>query len=687
MPQLADDFFDRIAGSLSSGDLSRVSSAWLLAKSAHSGQSRQSGEPYETHPLAVASLLFELLGSDADALCAALLHDVVEDSDTPLSSIAAAFGPRVARVVDGVSKLDQIPAAGGGGVSKDDTLRKLVAAGGRDWRVFAVKLCDRLHNMRTLSSVSRMKQYRVAAETRLVYVPLANYVGFLQIAAELRALSLRWLYPWRWIVVEKWVRYKVAVDRLRLQQMARQLDLRAATESPLADARVSNALMIRGFDLLRGNRAHRSLFAVPVVYELYASIDDAYQQCARLHRDFALLPATFSSQASEGVVTSKILLAGHALVVECVFFFPRVARSEASFDITDGDDFAAMAATSEHPGDFTRVLRDLVEHTSIAVFSPGGRCLSLPAHACGLDFAFAIHTDIGLRATAVRVNGRLCDARAELVSGDVVEVVTSETIVAKPEWEVVLRSPRARAKLRHWLREASSENAAALGVRLIADALGSAESADIAALAANVSLLNTFGCSSSGELFRKVGSGELSAFAVAAQARGTGADQLLRSTNAADERSRLALNGGVYAGIEYCEFCMPVPGDAILATGSYSGVKIHRVLCPKSGDNRGSAEFFSPMWVSPITRALPTKIRVECRDRRALLADCARAVSDCGVDVIAVNTHSELNSITLAAVLEFTVQVRSLKKLDACVNALRLIDGVRVSRRVDATDT
>jgi guanosine-3',5'-bis(diphosphate) 3'-pyrophosphohydrolase len=202
-------FFDRIARRLTANDLSRVRSAWALAKTAHSGQTRQSGEPYDTHPLAVAEILLDLLGADADALCAALLHDVVEDSDTPLAFIRADFGDPVAHIVDGVSKLESIKSSvGAATLSNEDTLRKLVGAGGRDWRVFAVKLCDRLHNMRTLGSVSREKQVRVALETSLVYAPLAKYVGFQEIATELELLSLRWRFPWRWAIITKWAAYK-----------------------------------------------------------------------------------------------------------------------------------------------------------------------------------------------------------------------------------------------------------------------------------------------------------------------------------------------------------------------------------------------------------------------------------------------------------------------------------------------
>lgn len=673
-------FFDKIARSLTAHDLSRVQSAWALAKTAHCGQTRQSGEPYDTHPLAVAEILFDLLGADADALCAALLHDVVEDSDTPLASIRADFGDAVAHIVDGVSKLESVKASVASDVtSKEETLRKLISAGGRDWRVFAVKLCDRLHNMRTLGSVSREKQRRVALETSLVYAPLARYVEFQQIATELEALSLRWRFPWRWRVIAEWAAYKSWVDQRRLAPVFKHVGWTHCFASGLNSERVISELTVRGFALLRADRACRALFAVPTIFDLTASIEDAHSGIASLHRHFQYLPASFVCLPHEGVVSSKVLLRRQALVAEFVCLFPRIARATQALaldDGNDGNDFAAVSSAAGQPGNFTRVLRELVEHTSIAVFSPKGQRLSLPRHASGLDFAFAIHTDLGLRADAVRVNGRLCDAGVELSSGDIVEVIAGDRILAVPEWESVLKSPRSRAKLRHWLRESAQDDAAILGRRLLADAAGLPDADDALLNVDMQTLSQSFGVSTREDLWRRVGSGELSAFAVAAQLRGSGAAQLLRLTNAADARSRLLLDGRPLAGVQYCEVCMPVAGDAILAVGSFSGVKIHRIGCPRRIEGRASNDVFAPMWAARIAHPLPSELLVQSADRNGLLADCARAVSDSGINVIAVTSLSSRSSSRPIATLAFTVLIRSRAKLDSCLKALSAVTGV-----------
>lgn len=687
MPPLGSVFFSRVAEKLSATDLVRVEHAWCVAKSAHAGQKRQSGEAYDTHPLAVAGIVVDFFGFDADALCSALLHDVVEDSNISLTSIRSDFGEAVAHIVDGVSKLESVKASVGTSMaSKESTLRKLIAAGGRDRRVFAIKLCDRLHNMRTLGPVGRAKQHRVALETALVYVPLARYVGFQQIATELEALSLRWRFPWRWVILAKWAECKSRVDKRRLASTFRDVDRPHLFDIALQSGRIDDELIVRAFASLRSDRACRALFAIPTFFDVTDSIENAYGRVANLHRHFPCLPGSFVSLTNEGVVSSKVLLRIHALVAEFVFFFPRVSGSADWFTVgnsADGGDFAEVASSGE--GNFTRVLRELVEHTSIAVFSPKGQCLSLPRRASGLDFAFAIHTDLGLRASAVRVNGRLCDARVELSSGDIVEVIAGEKILAVPDWEAALRAPRSRANLRHWLRESARDDAAMLGRRLLADAAGLGEG-DVARLYDDNKLLSQcFGVVSNEDLWRRVGSGELSAYAVASQLLGSGAERLLQVTNTADVRSRLLLDGRAVAGVQYCDLCLPVVGDAVLAVGSFSGVKIHRIACPQRSEGRASNDVFAPMWASRILQPLPSQLVVKSTDRNGLLADCARAVSNCGITVIAVNTLSSRDSARLVATLTFTVLIRSRAKLEACLSALGGVAGVISAARADAS--
>lgn len=676
----ASDFFDRIAASVSPPDLTRIRDAWQLAVDAHAGQTRQSGEDYSTHPLAVAGILFDALEPDADALCAALLHDVVEDSDTSLTSIRERFGEAVALIVDGVSKLDRVGAAG----SKDETLRKLVSAGGRDWRVFAVKLCDRLHNMRTLGAVSADKRRRVSRETLAVFFPLARYVGFQRIAVELEALSLRWSYPWRWSVVERWSRYRAQVDIRRLRPFLVELPKLHCEALAHVPATATDATMVRCYAQLVSDRASRALFSVPTIQGYSGSIADAHDHIAALHSRFVYVPGSFSCDASEGTVSTKVLLGLRGPVAEFLFYFPRIARGSwvrSVGESANSDEFKAVADLTDHPGEFTRVLRDLVVQRSISVFSPKGQRLSLPRGASGLDFAFAIHTDLGLRAKAVRINGVLRSPEVALSSGDIIEVVVGNDIVARPEWESVLRSPRSRAKLRQWFRESARRDAAALGRRLLDDAARGlvADSVDFEW----GTLAPLFGATTSDELYRLVGIGELSAFAVVSRRQGYGADRVLSATSVHDELSRLVVDGSSRTGIKYCDYCQPVAGDAIGAHATLSGVTVHRIGCPRKSDGRLTGSSFFVEWAPQMRESLPTTVTVRSTDRRGLLADCARVISDVGLNVVAVRTKSSNTVDGAVAVLEFTVLVRSRARFERCLVSLRAVSGVFAVGRSD----
>ncbi len=683
----ASAFFARVSSVVSAAELSQLFAAWDLAQIAHSGQLRQSGEAYVTHPLAVAELVFELIEPDADALCAALLHDVVEDSDTSLATIEIQFGPQVAHIVDGVSKLDRV---GDANVSsaKEETLRKLVSAGGRDWRVFAVKLCDRLHNMRTLGSVSLEKRRRVATDTYSVFFPLARYVGFHRVATELESWSLRALYPMRWKVVDAWCRYKLAVDARRLVGMFESAVDSALDFDTAGGTRVFHETMVRGFRRLRGDRAYRALFSIPTIFNCCESIVEAYKRTSELHSKFVFVPASFASDASEGFVSTKVLLGRRGLVAECIFLFPPVARASwvrAVGESSNVDDFVAVAGALEQPGGFTRVLRELVEHTAISVFSPKGQRLSLPLHATGLDFAFAIHTDLGLRAKAVRVNGVLREATAELSAGDIVEVIPGEVVLARPEWQTALRSPRSRAKLRIWLRDIARAEAIELGRRLLWESTRMAEQDVVAGMMRHSALVEALGAFTLEELWHRIGSGELSAYAAAAALRGARAAALIAGAANIDARSQLLLDGQPNKGVTYCDVCKPFPGDEIIAVSSFAGAKVHRIDCPQKADGRASNDFFVPSWANRLAQPLPVRVAITSIDRKGLLADCARVISECDINVIAVNTISRNDSLGSVATLEFTMLVRSRARLERCLVELTNVAGVKnVSRPIQS---
>ncbi|MEQ1595851.1 MAG: HD domain-containing protein [Casimicrobium sp.] len=671
-------------GLLVEADRSRLSAAWDLAVLSHDGQIRQSGEPYVLHPLAVAEILFEQLNPGVDALCAALLHDVVEDGGVSVKTIRGSFGDSVAHIVDGVSKLGVVEPGGEPG-SKDGTLRKLVVAGGRDWRVFAVKLCDRLHNMRTLGSVNQDKRVRVARETYQIFFPLARYVGFQSIAVELEALCLQALHPWRWRVVCDWVIYRQKFDSRRAWRLL------AVGESAQHIFNSSESydrpfeLSVRAFHQIRHDRSFRVLFSMPAKFVRYASMQGAYDAICLLHKFFVVIPAGFSSDASDGYVTTKVLLSQTGPVFELIARHPAVDRGawvRAIGDAAGADDFAVLATGASRAGEFTRVLRELLDDKAIAVFTPKGRRVTLPKRACGIDFAFAIHTDVGLRAKAIRINGVMRDVTTELMSGDFVDVILADGVVARPEWESFLRSPRSRAKLRHWARGDARGHAVALGRRMVGAALGLSEESVSTGSSHEDFALSELSVPEFEVMLQRVGEGSMSAQSVAISLPELSAQAILNLTDKVSRQPGVTLDGIDGGRVRYCAFCMPLPGDDVVCTLSPLGALAHRVECSLcAGVGQGVGYLLDAGWSEKIHCQLPAQVSISSLDRKGLLVDCASSITAAGIDITAVHSRTEVTLGKAIARLDFSVLVSTASELAECVNALALVSGVISAER------
>ncbi len=432
-----------------------IERATHFARTAHEGQLRASGEPYFYHPLSVAQSLLDMVAPDRDLICAALLHDVIEDCGVSAESLELDFGPGVSAIVDGVTKFDQTRVVSQVG-AREETLRKLVVAGARDHRIFSLKCADRLHNLRTLDAVSVAKQRRVAAETLAIFCPLAQYVGLHRFAAEMEYLAYRWAHPQRTAAISAWLTTKAGFDVRRMKTAASDFPALAKIALAEPDPSVAADNFAHGLMLLREQTSSRALFATPVVYRRYASMALAYADIAALHECAYVLPGTFKVDLVAGAVSTSVFLGTHGPVVEFSFRFPPSRATPFVFEAgtsSSSEDLSTVVAGRGEEGDLTRTLRELLRHRSITVLSPKGKAFLLPMSSTVLDFAFAVHSEIGLRARGAMVNGRATDISSELRSGDVVEVITSERIRADATWITHLRSPRGRTKLRHWLRE------------------------------------------------------------------------------------------------------------------------------------------------------------------------------------------------------------------------------------------
>ncbi len=449
------NFFAEVRKRFGSAHANDIARALEFSRAAHEGQFRASGEPYLHHPITVAQILLDLTAADRDILCAALLHDVIEDCGVTADALARDFGEGVSAIVDGVTKFDQTRVLSDTG-AREETLRKLVTAGARDHRIFSLKCADRLHNLRTLDAVPATKRRRVSRETLAIFCPLAQYVGLPRFAAEMEHIAYRWAFPHRARVISRWLELKSAFDRRRITGAAASLPhvLRVAfaeLDSTLEAENFSHALI-----LLREQSSSRALFATPHVYRRTLSMAHAYSEIAGLHEDAYALPGSFRTDLVSGVVSTAVFLGKHGPVVEFSFRFPPSRSTPFVFEsgsLGSTEDLSTLTAGQGDEGELTRTLRELLRNRSITVLSPKGKAFLLPMSSTVLDFAFAVHSEIGLRARGAVVNGRTTNISSELRSGDIVEVITSDAVRASVDWIAHLRSPRARAKLRHWIRE------------------------------------------------------------------------------------------------------------------------------------------------------------------------------------------------------------------------------------------
>jgi GTP diphosphokinase / guanosine-3',5'-bis(diphosphate) 3'-diphosphatase len=449
------NFFAEVRKRFGNAHASDIVRALEFSRNAHEGQFRASGEPYIHHPITVAQILLDLTAADRDILCAALLHDVIEDCGVTAEQLARDFGEGVSAIVDGVTKFDQTRVLSDIG-AREETLRKLVTAGARDHRIFSLKCADRLHNLRTLDAVPIAKRKRVSRETLAIFCPLAQYVGLSRLAAEMEHIAYAWVFPRRTRVISRWLETKSAFDRRRIAGAAASLP----HVSRAAFAESDHALEAENFShaltLLREQSSSRALFSTPHIYRRATSMANAYAEIAGLHEDAYALPGSFRTDLVSGTVSTAVFLGKQGPVVEFAFRFPPSRSTPFVFEsssLGSTEDLSTVVAGHGDEGELTRTLRELLRNRSITVLSPKGKAFLLPMSSTVLDFAFAVHSEIGLRARGAVVNGRTTDISSELRSGDIVEVITSDAVRANVDWIAHLRSPRARAKLRHWIRE------------------------------------------------------------------------------------------------------------------------------------------------------------------------------------------------------------------------------------------
>ena len=699
-------------------DLRPVQRAYEIAEAAHEGQRRRSGDPYITHPLAVTTILAEL-GMDTTTLVAALLHDTVEDTPTTLSGVREEFGEDVAHLVDGVTKLDKVKY---GESAEAETIRKMVVAMARDPRVLVIKLADRLHNMRTLRFLPPDKQERKARETLEIFAPLAHRLGMNAIKWELEDLAFATLYPKRYDEIVRLVADRAPSRDTQLSQVTEriQTDLKAAKVSATVSGRPKHYYSIYQKMIVRG-RDFDDIYDLVGIRVLVDSVRDCYAALGIVHALWSPVPGRFKDYIAmpkfnmyQSLHTTVIGPEGKPVELQ---IRTNEMHKRAEFGIAahwkykgggsagalGGDDMTWLRQLLDwqkeaaDPGEFLDSLRFDLHSTEVFVFTPKGDVIPLASGATAVDFAYAVHTEVGHRCIGARVNGRLVPLESVLENGDVLEIFTSKAEGAGPskDWLGFVKSPRARNKIRAWFAKERREDAVDAGKELIARAVRK-QGLPLQRLLggeALPSLAKDLRLADVTALYAEVGEGRLSAQSVVQKVvAATGGTvgivedvaETIRPARPSRQRAPgdpgVVVKGVTDIWVKLARCCTPVPGDDIVGFVTRGrGVSVHRGDCANAGPLLTGERVVEVEWAPTAGSMFLVAIQVEALDRTRLLSDVTRMLSDAHVSIVSATVTTTRDRV---AVSRFTFEMADPKHLGHLLNQVRAVEGVYDAYRV-----
>ncbi|HQR52299.1 MAG TPA: bifunctional (p)ppGpp synthetase/guanosine-3',5'-bis(diphosphate) 3'-pyrophosphohydrolase [Burkholderiales bacterium] len=691
-----------LTGHLKAEDVAQLESAYHFSEAAHEGQFRKTGDPYIVHPLAVANILAEL-HLDPQALTAALLHDVMEDTSVTKGEISRKFGKNVAELVDGVSKLDRIEFATHE-EHQAESFRKMLLAMARDVRVILIKLADRLHNMRTLSGLAPEKRRRIARETLDIYAPIANRLGLNSIYHELEDLSFKHLYPARYRVLSKAVKASRGNRREVVQKILESI------RNKLRDSRIDANVTGREkhiFSIYRKMKEKQLPFSkVLDIFGFRVMVKDVpscYLALGALHGLYKPIPGKFKDYIAIGKTNGYQSL-------HTTLFGPYGMPLEVQIRTADMHKIAEAGVASHwlyKSSDAT--LNDLqhkthqwlqslleiqsesgdsiefLEHLKIDlfpdeayVFTPKGKIMSLPRGATAVDFAYAVHTDIGNRCVAVKINDELMPLRTELKSGDRVEIITAVHAKPNPAWLGYVITGKARAHIRHFLKTMQYDESRQLGERLLAQALaGFGSSLAEIDSATWERLVRDARVRGKDEILADIGLGKRLSVVVARE--------LLSMTEAAPMEMKhpgtVVIRGTEGMTVQFAQCCRPIPGDPIIGwIKKGQGMVIHTHDCPVMAKTRADPDKYLDVEWDPETKKLfDVSIKLIAMNRRGVLARIAAEIADAESNIDNVSMDTEDGS--QYSTVHFTLQVHDRLHLAQVMRALRRIpEVVRIAR-------
>ena len=708
---------------LDAADIDLVRRAYRFADTAHLGQMRHSGEPYITHPIAVAAQVAEWK-LDPHALMAALLHDTMEDTGASKADLLEQFGAPVAELVDGLTKLDKLQFSTRE-EGQAESFRKMLLAMARDVRVILVKLADRLHNMRTMGDMPRGKWGRISSETLEVYAPIAHRLGLNQTYRELQDLAFRYLKPWRYNVLAK------AVTRARQRRRDLIQKVQQDVERALAEAGLAARIIGREkplYSIYRKMDDKRLSFAQ--VSDLYGvrlilpDIISCYTAMGLLHQLYKPVPGRFKDYIAipkaNGYQSLHTTLVGPASI-------------NVEFQIrTEAMDLVAEAGVAAHwlyksgehgqlqgaqlGNQWLQSLLDIQSETrdaaefwdnvkvdlfpdAVYVFTPKGQIMALPQGATTVDFAYAIHSNVGDHTVAAKVNGEQVPLRTELHNGDVIEIITAPVSTPNPAWLGFVRTGRARSRIRHHLKNLAQDEARELGEKLLAQALraegmGQPPGKDRGDKPIWDKLLRLTGNRTRDEMLMDIGLGKRSANLIAKRLvtllvdKGVKPDALLltRERYTAHEnlsQGAVILDGADNVSIKYATCCRPIPGDGVLGyLGRGEGLVVHTDDCAiaRRLQNKDAERFITVAWADEPVRAFEAGIVVTVVNGKGVLARVAAAMAAAEADIVHIGMAEE--GAQQALDLRFVVTVRDRAHLDAVLRGLKRTQSVLRAARI-----
>jgi GTP pyrophosphokinase len=695
-------------------DLTIIERAFEAAHVAHDGQLRKSGEPYITHPLAVAKILADL-GIGPITVAAALLHDTVEDTAYTLEMVERDFGSEVAMLVDGVTKLDKVKY---GDAAQAETVRKMVVAMSKDIRVLVIKLCDRLHNARTWQFVPAEKARKKAQETLEIYAPLANRLGINTVKWELEDLSFSVLYPKVYEELVNLVKQRTPKRAEFIDTVISAIDgdLRDNKIKGKVDGRPKQYYSIYQKMVVRG-REFDDIYDLVGIRVLVPTVRDCYAVLGAIHARWSPVPGRFKDYIAmpkfnlyQSLHTTVIGPNGRPVEIQ-IRTFEMHQRAEygvaahwkykeqagkSGVSNTEEDlawlkHLTDWQAETQDPGEFLDSLRFEIGAKEVYVFTPKGKVIGLPSGATPVDFAYAVHTEVGHKTMGAKVNGRLVPLESKLNSGDVIEIFTSKSTDSGPskDWLNFVASQRAKAKIKAWFSAERRDEAVEQGRDLIAkymrkqnlplQRLMSADS--ISKLASDLRYPDV------SALYAAVGEGQISAQNVVERLTvglvdDDDADEHLRlptrtsSANASrSDTSGVLVRGDDSVMTKLARCCTPVPGDEIVGFVTRgTGVSVHRVDCKNVAELRQDpGRIMDVSWSGAANSLFLVQIQIEALDRSGLLSDVTRVLAEHKVNILSASVSTRADRVALS---RFIFEMGDASLLDRLLSAVRRIEGV-----------